>query len=122
MEEKIFFEYEDVKVTNARFITGAQTFAMSNVTSVKAHTQKPSRIALILLLIIGLFFTLGGGAGVLIGLVVAAVAAIALYLQKTTYHVMLTTSGGETSALKTYQLDYITKVVNALNEAIVHRG
>ena len=52
----------------------------------------------------------------------AAVAALHLYMQKTTYHVMLNTSGGETSALKTHQLDYITKVVIALNEAIVHRG
>jgi hypothetical protein len=95
---------------------------MSNVTSVKAHTQKPSRLVLILLLIIGLFFTLSGGTGVLVGLAVAGVAALCLFLQKTTYHVMLTTSGGESSALKTHQLDYITKVVNALNEAIVHRG
>ena len=44
MEEKTFFEYEDVKVTNTRFITGGQTFAMSNITSVKAFEKKPERL------------------------------------------------------------------------------
>lgn len=34
MEEKVFFEHGSVKVTNARFVVDAQTFAMSNVTSV----------------------------------------------------------------------------------------
>lgn len=120
MEERTFFEYEDVKVTNARFITGAQTFAMSNVTSVKAHTQKPSRFGLILVLLVGLLIAAGSSA--LMGLAIAVIAGICLFMQKTTYHVMLTTSGGETSALKTYQLEYITKVVSALNDAIVHRG
>jgi hypothetical protein len=43
MEECTFFEYEDVKVTNARFISGGQTFAMNNVTSVKPYEKKPSR-------------------------------------------------------------------------------
>jgi hypothetical protein len=54
MDEKIYFEYDDVKVTNTRFITGAQTFAMGNVTSVKAFEQKPSRIGGIIVLAIGL--------------------------------------------------------------------
>ncbi len=120
MEEKTFFEYEDVKVTNARFISGAQTFAMSNVTSVKAQTEKPSRLWGILLVAVGLLMAansqLAWGGGI------AAAAVLYLLMQKTTYHVMLSTSGGETSALKTHQSDYITKVVNALNEAIVYRG
>lgn len=44
MEEKTFFEYENVKVTNARFATGGQTYAMNNVISVKTHKQTPSRL------------------------------------------------------------------------------
>lgn len=120
MEEKTFFEYEDVKVTNARFISGAQTFAMSNITSVKALTESPNRWFGILMIVMGLLVaakeSLAGG------VVLIAIAALILYMQKTTYHVMLSTSGGETSALKTYQLEYITKVVNALNAAIVYRG
>ena len=40
MNEKTFFEYDGVKVTNARFIVDGQTFAMSNVTSGKVCTTR----------------------------------------------------------------------------------
>ena len=119
MAEQTFFEYEDVKVTNARFISGSQTYAMSNVTSVKAFEQKPKRFWGIILLIIGLGVAINSPG---IGIVIGVGAAIYLYLQKPVYHVMLATSGGETSALTTYQKEYLQKVVSALNEAIVHRG
>ena len=119
MEEKTFFEYEDVKVTNARFVTGGQTYAMNNVTSVKTHKQTPSRLVGVLVLIVGFGVAVSNW---VISIIIMAASAYYLYQQKTTYHVMLTTSGGETSALKTHQIEYITKVVNALNEAIVHRG
>lgn len=119
MDENIFFEYEDVKVTNARFISGSQTYAMSNVTSVKAFEQKPKRIGGIVILIVGLAVAINTP---VVGLVIAAAAAVYLYMQKTMYHVMLATSGGETSALKTHQREYLDKVVSALNHAIVHRG
>ena len=119
MAEQTFFEYEDVKVTNARFISGSQTYAMSNITSVKASEQKPKRFWGILILVIGLVAAISSPA---VGIVVAVCAAIYLFMQKTMYHVMLATSGGETSALKTYQREYLQKVVSAVNEAIVHRG
>jgi hypothetical protein len=54
MQEKTFFEYEYVKVTNARFMTGGQTFAMNNAKSVKTKINKPSRFGGILILIVGL--------------------------------------------------------------------
>jgi hypothetical protein len=119
MAEQTFFEYEDVKVTNARFISGGQTYAMSNVTSVKAFEQKPKRLGGVLLLVIGLVVTTSAP---VVGVVITVGAAIHLFMQKTVYHVMLATSGGETSALKTHQREYLQKVVSALNEAIVHRG
>ncbi|EGR0495346.1 hypothetical protein RYY30_003524 [Vibrio cholerae] len=56
MEEKIFFESNDVKVTNSRFITGNQTYAMSNVTSVKPHKQSPNRMPWIFALCYGCIF------------------------------------------------------------------
>jgi hypothetical protein len=119
MEEKTFFENGDVKVTNSRFVTGGQTYAMSNVTSVKTFIQKPSRVFGVLLLIVGLIMLLNS---LMFGFVLVALASVILYMQKSIYHVMLSTSGGETSALKTNEREYIEKVVNALNDAIVHRG
>lgn len=119
MSETIFFENEGVRVTNSRFIVDGQTFAMNNITSVKPLEQKPSRILPILLLVLGALPAVNGVFG---GLVLSAIGVAWLAMQKTVYHVMLHTSGGETSALKTYQKDYLQKVVTALNNAIVHRG
>lgn len=119
MDEKTFFEYDDIKVTNARFISGSQTYVMSNVTSVKAFEEKPNRLGGIFALLIGLATSLSNTD---IGLLIMGAAAFYLYQQKTVYHVMLATAGGETSALKTHQREYLSKVVAALNEAIVHRG
>ncbi len=119
MSEKQFFQYEDVKITNTRFVNGAQTYAMSNVTSVKSFEQKPKRLGGILVLLVGLAIAVNTP---VVGLLIAGSAGAYLAMQKTMYHVMLATAGGEVSALKTTQQEYLEKVVCALNEAIVYRG
>ncbi len=119
MEEKTFFERKGVKVTNARFVVDGQTFAISNITSVKPLEEPPKRLGGVLLLLCG-FITLTQNA--FFGVPVIALVSYYLYKQKPTYHVMLRTSGGENKALTTHQRDDLNKVVEALNEAIVHRG
>lgn len=120
MDERIFFEYEDVKVTSARFVSGGQTFAMTNVTSVKPYEQKPSRLGGIIVLGIGLIIM--AASNFIVGLLIAAAAAFHLYQQKTIFHILLATSAGETKALVTYQREYLNQVIAALNDAIVYRG
>ena len=119
MEEKVFFDHADVKVTSARFVNAGQTSAMSNVTSVKAFEEKANRLGGIVLLVVG--FVMAVNVPIL-GLLVAAVAGGYLYHQKPMYHVMLATAGGEVSALKTRERAYLDKIVAAMNEAIVARG
>lgn len=119
MDETTFFEHEGVRVTNSRFIVDGQTFAMTNITSVKPLEQKPNRVLPIILIVIGIIPALNDAYG---GLVLTLIGVIWLAMQKTTYHVMLHTAGGETSALKTFQKEYLQRVVTALNNAIVHRG
>lgn len=92
---------------------------MSNVTSVKSLEQKPKRFWALVTLIIGLMIAINTP---VVGIAIAAICGLYIYKQKTIYHVMLATSGGEVSALKTDQRQYLEKVVSALNEAIVHRG
>ncbi len=92
---------------------------MSNITSIKAFEQKPNRFWAILIMFFGLLLTI---TFLPVGLTMIGASAIYMIFQKTTFHVMLSTSGGETSALKTHQKDYLNKVVSALNEAIVYRG
>lgn len=119
MNEQTFFEYNDVKVTSSRFISGGQTYAMSNVTSVKPYEKKPSRFWGIVALLIGIVIAINS---LVPGLIIAGCAAFYLYSQKTVFHVLLSTSAGETKALVTYQRDYLNKVIAALNDAIVARG
>lgn len=119
MDETTFFEYEGVRVTNTRFIVDGQTFAMNNITSVKPLEQKPNRLLPGLLIAIGVLPALNGVYG---WLVMSLIGGVWWAMQKTVYHVMLHTAGGETSALKTFQKEYLQKVVTALNNAIVHRG
>lgn len=120
MEERTFFEYEDVRVTSARFINGGQTYAMNNVTSVKPYEKKPSRVGGVIVLVIGIAIMINNS--FMIGLIISAAAAYYLYQQKTIYHILLSTSAGETTALVTYQREYLNRVIAALNDAIVHRG
>lgn len=120
MEEKSFFEYEGVKVTNSRFIVDSQTFAMSNITSVKASEESPSRTGPILFLVVGALGLLGGAFA--FGVICILIGGVWMAVQKTYYHVVLTTAGGESKALTSVQKNYVEQVVRALNDAIVSRG
>jgi ABC-type phosphate transport system permease subunit len=120
MEETVFFTHGDVKVTNARFISGGQTFAMSNITSVKPIVEEPNRGGGILVLLVGLLLLWKDVT--LLGLLFIIGAGLYLYSQKTIYHVVLSTSAGESKALLTYQRDYLNQVISALNQAIISRG
>ena len=119
MDEKTFFEYEGVKVTNTRFIVDGQTFAMSNVTSVNPIAESPKPLWGIFFLVIGVVTLIQNP---FFGVPVVALSIYFLYKQRAVYHVMLRTSGGETKALTTHQKEYLDKVVGALNAAIVYRG
>lgn len=120
MDEKVFFERDQVKVTNARFIVGGQTFAMKNITSVQADVTKPNRLWPILLVVLGLFIWTKGSAPA--GITFFAAGLIILATQRTKYHVTLRSAGGETKALTSQQHKYVADVVAALNESIVHGG
>lgn len=119
MDETTFFEHGTVRVTNSRFIVDGQTFAMSNITSVKPREEVPSRTLPVLLIIFAVILVLNE---VYWAVILGFIALVWLAKQKTAYHVMLHTSGGETSALKTYEPEYLQSVVTAINNAIVHRG
>ena len=120
MEEKNFLAEGAVTVTNARFIAGEQTFAMSGVTSVKSLQKNPSRILPGILGFIAIAAFVSGS--IIGGIIFAAGAAAAWFLMKPTYSVLLFTASGETNALSSKDGEFINRVVGAVNNAIVHRG
>ena len=137
--EKVFFEYDDVKVTNARFINGANTYAMSGITSIKLSHKEPkktsvfSHIISALIILAGAYVTFIGikdrnnenlfmGLGCVIFFGGLSFAAYKMdKLKKTLYMIMLSTSGGETEGLRSDDIEYASQVTKALNDAIVYR-
>ena len=120
MEEKIFLNEGVVTVTNARFIVASQTFSMAGITSVKNSEEPPKRSYPVICGIIGFLCLIGGAPVIGIGLLVLAV--VWWIGQKANYHVILATAGGEMEALSSADGAFISKVVTAINEAMVARG
>lgn len=122
MAEQTFLEENGVQVTNARFVTPGQTYAMSGVTAVKSIQKNPSRVGPIVLIVIGVLM-LFGGQDVLMGALVFLAAGIIWWIsKKPEYIVLLSSASGETQALNSKDKAFIDKVVKALNEAIIARG
>lgn len=127
MAEESIFNEGDVIVTSARFVIPTQTYALSGVTSVKNIKEEPSKKGPIILIIIGAIILLAGlsskaAAGILVGLAAVAGGIAWFALNKPIYHVVLSSASGEVKSLSSKDSDYISRVINALNNAIIHRG
>lgn len=122
MREQTFLNEGSVTVTNARFIVYGQTYAMSGVTSVKSLEFPPSRKGPIILIVIGIISMLAGKGAILVGILFLAAGIGWWLLQKSKYSVALSSASGEVQALTSKDGDFVFRVVNALNEAIVARG
>ena len=123
--EKVFFEYGDVKVTNTRFINGANTYTMAGITSIKLREKKPSMtdVVICVFFVLVFFYQALGNYKYLFLAAPLAVLAYYLYInKKSLYFIILATSGGETEGLVSDQLEYTEQVVNALNEAVIFRA
>jgi predicted histidine transporter YuiF (NhaC family) len=126
MQEETFLNEAGVQVTNDRFVVPGQTYALSGVTSVAMHVRKPKRIGPILLFIIGFFCLMGGFSGST-GAFIAALVFIGLGIllwisNPTKYVVRLMTASGESDALPSKDAGLVKRIVEALNNAIIHRG
>ena len=119
MEEKNFYENGNVSVSNSRFIVDGQTYAMSNVTSVKTGVVKAKKYPGILITLVGLL-TLSANA--MVGGLMIVIGIVVFILAKNKYSVVLSTSSGENQALTSNDKTYIEEIVSALNDAIVSRG
>jgi len=121
-EEKVFLNEGGVSVTNARMMYGDQTYAMSGVTSVKSFEKQPSRKGPIVLIIIGLLALAGGKDTIIVSLLLLAGGILWWIKQKAEYSVVLTSSSGETKAYTSNDKAFVIKIVQSINDAIVHRG
>ena len=125
-DESTFFQSRGIAVTNARFIVGAQTFAMRGITSVQG-VETPASYgwpALVTLLGLVMALSLFGseiGLGVF-GMLLFAAGIWLFTRQKPTFAVVLRTAGGEVTAYASRNRDHIAEIIRALNEAIISHG
>lgn len=124
MNETIYFEQDGVQVTNARFKVDAQTYAVRNITSTAAWTKPQRWLGALLCAVIGLMAVSGGRGGFGVAGFFLLLAAVLYWTGRPWHFVLLSTASGEVKALKSRERDYILRVVNALNDAMVsqHRA
>jgi hypothetical protein len=90
------------------------------VTSVKGITIRPGRIGPLLLGLLGIALVFSFELiPVVIGIALANLAAFLYFYRKTTHAVVLTTSGGEIKAYESREMKEISRILDALNQAIV---
>jgi len=124
--EQRFFDDQNILVTNARLVRGSETFAMSGITSVMSFTEIPSKKGPIILIVIGGIIFLASmqssWRAAIFGAILLGAGIWWLRSIKNVYHVRLMTASGERDALHSHDGEYISKIVGAVNQAIIHRG
>jgi len=123
--------YQDtnIQVTNLRAILQGKTYAMANITSVSMYTQPGNSTPGMIVAVLGALLLLVGladadmrgcalvfGLGMLVGGIAIAASA------RNIYWVRIGSASGETNALSSRDREYITRIVGAMNEAIILRG
>jgi hypothetical protein len=127
-EESIYSD-TIVLVTTARVIISGTTYALRNITSAKMTVTPATEgcaMALLVVGILGVLFSFGafaeawtGFAWLVISGGIVAVGIFWVRSLKPSYNVIIASSAGEIRALDSKDKDYVSKIVDAINEALV---
>jgi len=110
----------NVHVSTTRAIINGTTYAMANITSVRALERKPSYVGPVICGILGATFLLAHVW--LLGILLLGGAVLWGYNLKAEYTVLVGTAGGEHAALVSRDLTYVQRILQAINDAIIARG
>jgi hypothetical protein len=131
MTEQSFFKDANVQVTTTRVIIGSRTYTLANISSVSMWQQTPSRLpgvlfaavgTLALIYAVSLDVPLTQNGWLALGVLLVVVGVVLVALPKPKYIVRISSSSGEVNALISPDQNYIVRVVDAINKAIVARG
>lgn len=121
-KEKFFLNLGDVSVSNSYFIVNEKTYDINRILSVKMGDNKWNYLPSAFMIVFSiLFLATGISIFVIIGLGIFLAACASFSKVKFEYFVILNTEFGEENALYNNNKIYITKVINALNEAIIFK-
>ncbi len=119
-EEKSFLNEKGIAVTSARFVVSGKTYPMSAINSVKYTVENPDITAPVVISVIGVAsFWLAKAWWY--ALVLLAVAVGWWFLLRKKYTIEIELSSGPQDVYTTHNKEFVDKVIEALNEAIVHR-
>jgi hypothetical protein len=127
-EEVTFYSDDDgVRVTSARLIIGNVTYSMANIASVSADVTKPKPEGPLLAIIAGFFLAVGsmatGNAGLAIIGVLVILGGIFYWKNlKSTWHLKISSSSGESTPLSSENKVRVESISHAIHEAMIHRG
>lgn len=119
--EVTFYQDAYVTVTQSRYVTNSKTYAMRNISSVYTFEIIKSRRLPGLLIVAGALLLLAPGARVAAVCILALGIAV-LLATKNEFAVRISTNAGESNSLISKDRGYVEKIVDALNQAIIHRG
>jgi uncharacterized membrane protein len=91
MQEREFFRGEDVCVSLTRFVVFGQTYAMSGVTSVKAHTIEPSRFWPVMAVVAAIICVIAGGKALIFGVFILVLGGMLWVTQRPEHVILLST-------------------------------
>lgn len=128
--EETVLSVGDVRVTTSRVIISGTTYALRNITSVKMGVTPANTSGAIVLIVLGALavllsfglFSNDAGTGLSTLLIGATMIAIGVVMYRSIvpkYHLVLSSSSGESHALTSEDKGHIARVVDAVNEAIV---
>ena len=120
-EEITFYQDLNVTVTPSRYVTNSKTYAMRNISSVHTFEIVKSKTLPVILILVGLLFALINEAKI-IGFILLAIGFITLFLIENEFAVRISTTSGEVNSIVSKDKTYVQKIVDALNDAIIHRG
>ena len=123
--EKVYVDHDTFKVTSARFIVPAQTYAMAGITSVRGSVYRPPVVGNYICTALGvaiLIYGLGVATwAVILGAILAGIGYLNIRAAKPVYSIIVMTAGGESEAVRSENSALISELIEGINQAIVER-
>lgn len=114
------------KHQRSRIVIGNQTYPLGGITSIRTQTIPPNRIIPFLIGAFGVLLLIAGfSAGLsyfLVGVLLIGVAVVAWKNAKPTHTIFFGTAGGEKQALTSRDSEYVGRVAEAINKALIARA
>lgn len=119
--EPVYYQDNQVTVTQSRFVAFSKTYAMRNISSVHIFEIVKSKMKAIFLIILGLLLLFSKEI-FFVGIILIALGIWWFISIKNEYAVRISTNAGEANSIVSKDRVYVQKIVDALNEAIINRG